>query len=81
MIKTSCNYRDPSSHVKDGAYSKKQPYIIVILSTTYSLIVWKKINETEEKMEMRRTEVWEENEGEQSMVSTCFVFQRGHLWL
>lgn len=40
-----------------------------------------KINEAEEKMEMRRTEVWEENEGEQSMVTTCFVCQRGPLWL
>lgn len=57
MIKTSCNYSDPSTHVKYGGYSKKDPYIIVILSTTYSLIVWKKINETEEKMETRRAEM------------------------
>lgn len=81
MIKTSCNDRGPSTHVKDGGYSKKQPYIIVIPSTTYSLIVWKKINETEEKMEMRRAEVWEENEREQSMFSTYSACQRGHLWL
>lgn len=81
MIKTNCNYRDPSTHVKDGGYRKKQSYIIVIPSTTYSFIVWKKINETEEKKEMRRTEVWEENEREKSMFTTYSVCQRGHLWL